>query len=292
MVLGPVLYAIFISPLFDLEDMSAFADDNYTIKWHRDIQIMITNLENSLSTIVKWLTDSGLKVNEEKTEICLFSRQDVRPVRVSVYGKSVITKPEMNVLGIVFDSKLKWGPQVSSALSKSSKALNAIRLIKQYFTQNELLQLITSNFYSILFYNSEVWHLNTLHQSLKNQLLSHSAKAIKLCTKSSDMWLMSYKNLHEMAGRATPDQLLNYKLSLQLYKTFHHRIPSQDWVSINFNYVHTSRQTHFITLKSNRLRLGMNIISNRFSTLNGRIDLNWFNLSYDSYKVKCKKTFL
>ena len=39
----------------------------------------------------------------------------------------------MNVLGIVFDSKLKWGPQVSSALSKSSKALNAIRLIKQYF---------------------------------------------------------------------------------------------------------------------------------------------------------------
>ena len=27
-VLGPVLYAIFISPIFDLEDMSAFADDN------------------------------------------------------------------------------------------------------------------------------------------------------------------------------------------------------------------------------------------------------------------------
>ena len=27
-VLGPVLYAIFISPLFDLEDLSAFADDN------------------------------------------------------------------------------------------------------------------------------------------------------------------------------------------------------------------------------------------------------------------------
>ena len=31
-VLGPVNYAIFFSPLFDLEDMSAFADDNYTIK--------------------------------------------------------------------------------------------------------------------------------------------------------------------------------------------------------------------------------------------------------------------
>ena len=29
-VLGPVLYAIFISPLFDLEDLSAFADDKYS----------------------------------------------------------------------------------------------------------------------------------------------------------------------------------------------------------------------------------------------------------------------
>ena len=39
-VLGPVNYAIFFSPLFDLEDMSAFADDNYTIKWNKDLQIM------------------------------------------------------------------------------------------------------------------------------------------------------------------------------------------------------------------------------------------------------------
>ena len=51
-----------------LEDLSAFADDNYTIKWHQNIEILIANLDNSLSTIVKWLlTDWGLKVNEEKT---------------------------------------------------------------------------------------------------------------------------------------------------------------------------------------------------------------------------------
>ena len=94
---------------------------------------------------------------------------------------------------------------------------------------------------------------------------------------------MSYKNLHEMAGRATPDQLLKYKLALQLYKTFNHQVPSQDWINININI--TSRQTHFIIQKCNRLRLGMNIISNRFSVLNGRIELKWFNLTYDSLKV-------
>ena len=34
-VLGPVLYAIYISPIFELEDMSAFADDNYTIRCNK-----------------------------------------------------------------------------------------------------------------------------------------------------------------------------------------------------------------------------------------------------------------
>ena len=34
-VLGPVLYAIFVSPMFDLEDMSSFADDNYCFNTKR-----------------------------------------------------------------------------------------------------------------------------------------------------------------------------------------------------------------------------------------------------------------
>ena len=39
---------------------------------------------------------------------------------------------------------------------KATKALNAIKLIKKNFNSDELLRLVTSNFYSILFYNSEV----------------------------------------------------------------------------------------------------------------------------------------
>ena len=48
------------------------------------------------------------------------------------------------------------------ALTRASKALNAIRLIRTHFNQQELLQLVTSNYYSVLYYNSEVWHILTL----------------------------------------------------------------------------------------------------------------------------------
>ena len=40
---------LFISPLFDLEDMSAFADDNYTIRFHKDLLIAQNQLQASIT---------------------------------------------------------------------------------------------------------------------------------------------------------------------------------------------------------------------------------------------------
>ncbi len=42
--------------------MPPFADNSYIISSHKDKEI------------IKWLKDSGLKVNESKTELCIFHR--------------------------------------------------------------------------------------------------------------------------------------------------------------------------------------------------------------------------
>ena len=34
-ILGPILYAIFISPLFDIENLTCFADDNFPLAWNK-----------------------------------------------------------------------------------------------------------------------------------------------------------------------------------------------------------------------------------------------------------------
>ena len=238
------------------------------------------------------MKDSGLKINEAKTEACVFSRTDTATINISVNGVDVRTKTEINVLGILFDSKLKWGPQVKQALQKANRALNAIKLIKNYFELAELVQLITSNFYSVLYYNSEVWNIPTLGTALQNQLLSASARALKICSRPNDLWMLSFNDLHEMAGRATPQKLRDYKSALQLYKTMDQHIPTTDWINLNLNAVVTSRQTKLIINKNNRFRVGMNAFSNRAWYLNGRIEMDWFNLSFNSYKLKCKKLFL
>ena len=50
--------------------------------------------------------------------------------------------------------------------------------------------------------------------------------------------------------------------------------------------------TKFSTRRINKLKVGMNILSNRLTIINNKINLDWLNLSVDSYKVKCKRLFM
>ena len=86
--------------------------------------------------------------------MCLLHKNDTPPITIKISEASMTSKPFMNILGITFDTKLQWAPQVNQSLKKSAPALNAIRLIKRFFNTTELVQLVTSNFYSILFYRS------------------------------------------------------------------------------------------------------------------------------------------
>ena len=75
------------------------------------------------------------------------------------------------------------GKTFSIQTNKANSALHAIKLIRKYFNQKEILNLLTSNFYAILFYNSEVWHIPTLKPDLKQILLSTYANTLKISQK-------------------------------------------------------------------------------------------------------------
>ena len=56
--------------------------------------------------------------------------------------------------------------------------------------------------------------------------------------------------------------------------------------------IYTSRQSKFITRKSNQKKVGLNALANRLSVLNNKIPLIMFNSSRDSFKIFSKKKFL
>jgi hypothetical protein len=67
LILELILYAIFVSPIFDLEFVFTFADDNYEPKITCTIPEFIKDMEKATLSVNKWLRDLGFVVNQSKT---------------------------------------------------------------------------------------------------------------------------------------------------------------------------------------------------------------------------------
>ena len=233
----------------------------------------------------------GLVVNCGKTKICIFHRYDQPTIQVRVADNIVKSKKSVNVLGVTFDSKLTWAEHISNTISKSNKALHAIRMIKFFFTRSELKILLNAHYFSTLYYNSEIWLTPFLHAGPKQQLLSASANAIRLCMKQENYYI-SFKNIHVNFGKSTPKQMALYKISLQLYKTFNSNDHGTDWLEFSNQIISSGRQTVFNIHRSNNYTIGLNMLANKFTCITNKIKLDYCNLSYSAYKHRMKIIFL
>ena len=122
---------------------------------------------------------------------------------------------------------MTWSHQISQTIQKGNKALHAIKIIKKYFTKNEITTLVTTNFYSILYFNSEIWHLPTLCPELKQMLLSSSANALKL-SQINPNYMQSFVDVHKCCKRALPEQMFLYKHAIMLHKLYNENLPESD----------------------------------------------------------------
>ena len=197
----------------------------------------------------------------------------------------------MNVLGVLFDCTLNWAHHINKVLSKASSAKYAIRMIAKFFNKKELNEIITAYYFSILYYNAEIWLLPTLPPLLKQKLLSSSANILRISINNHDR-MLSFTRIHKMANRATPEMMSKYKHALQLHKIYNDTGMGEDWIQLNFNQNFNSRLTKFITTDTSRYKIGKNRMSNRLRVINNEIELSDLNKSYNAFKMLMKKLYL
>ena len=276
-----------------LTQLTNFADDNFYLEWNADLSLLIINLEQKLEMITKWLRDSGLLVNESKTEVCLFHKNDQQKITITLQNVRIESKNEMNVLGVIFDSKLNWNSHVASAISKSRKSLFALRLLRKYFNDNEMRILLDSNFYSILYYNAVLWLTPELSSVMKQALLSISANALRSCMMSRCPEI-SFITIHTLCKKFTPSQIMSYQSSLHLYKSLNdlYESCSTEHATLLSNIVCTRRQLNFEIIRNNKNKIGMNCLSNKFYHISKLISLNNLNLNFVHFKKLMKIQFL
>jgi hypothetical protein len=146
-------------------------------------------------------------------------------------------------------------------------------------------------YYPVLYYNAEIWLTPFLHTSPRQQLLSASENAIRMCLNYPNPYI-SFLTLHSNFKKSTLDQISRYKISLLLYKTFNNLNFDSNWVDLNIQIISTSIHSTFNIHNSANFRIENNILSNKFTCIANKIKLDLLNLPYPTYKYKMRQLLL
>ena len=106
--------------------------------------------------------------------------------------------------------------------------------------------------------------------------MSALAAPLKLCTPQYEK-CMSYVTLHAINKRATPPQMLKYKLALQLYKLDNYETQTKDWITLSFNQNFNPRNTMANFGDTSNYKFGKNTLPNRLPYINNFVEYDWLN---------------
>ena len=68
--------------------------------------------------------------------------------------------------------------------------------------------------------------------------------------------------------------------------------PETEWSNLEFQHQFSLRQNRFCVAKTNKLKVGENIMVSRLSAINHQIPLDRLNLTYTTYKIRYKDKYL
>ena len=281
-ILGPVLFNYYMAPFVSTKNVLTYADDNYQLGIHKNKEAALKDLQKRVIEAEQWMSGSGLKVNVEKTELVVFHRIDTGRGQIKIGSVTIESQQSMNVLGIRFDSRLAWDLQVDSAILKSRKKLHAMRRLRKFFTEKEMIGLLTANVFSRLYYGSQVWLLPNLKERLFKKLFSHSGQILKLIDND-----LSYMSLHKKFNRSTPKIFSIYQTAINLYHV-KNNIPLGHQVEIEQITLQNRRNCRATFVRANRFKVGLNVIKNRLRSITNIIDKTWLDLPINTFKLQCK----
>ena len=111
-ILGPILFLLYLSPLFDkLDELKCvynfYADDSQFFFEVTDGQLE-PNYEEILGEIELCFTSLKLKLNKDKTDIIVFKHNLNRSfsLQVTPFGDRLIEKQRIKILGFLLDTSL------------------------------------------------------------------------------------------------------------------------------------------------------------------------------------------
>ncbi len=166
--LGPYLFAAFIGSL------AATHKDQNIIMYADDLTIVENvglNFVSCVPEVLSTISNLGLLVNAEKCGVLCIPKS--RNHSCSSKELKYKLKPHVKILGFLLNNKLTWDEQITSVVSRASKRLHVIRVLKPIVSTSELKIVYHALITSLMTYGSPVYG------QLSRKLLSRLEKLQK-----------------------------------------------------------------------------------------------------------------
>ena len=230
-VLGPLLFCVYLIPLGEIIKkhnmaLHIYADDTqlycfFDPKSPSAASQSLDMLSACIDDIRIWMTQTRLKLNDDKTEFIIISsphhHHKVKNLTLKI-GDTIITSArKCRNLGVIFDSAMNMKDHITTVCRSSFFQLRNIGAVRKYLTDEACAQLIHA------FVTSRIDYCNSLLANLpscqyaKLQKIQNVAARILTCKKKFDHITPILLELHWL-----PIPLrIHYKILLLTFKSLH-----------------------------------------------------------------------
>ena len=164
-ILGPDFWNGLYDGLLRLEMplgvlLVAYADDVAAVITERSPELAQLALNQTMRRVGRWMTDHGLQLATEKTELMFLTRrriQTILPMRVGTHETE--TKGEVKYLGVTLDTKMTFWPHIQRTARRAADRIASLSRLMANTTgpRPGKRRLLMATAHSILLYGAEIW---------------------------------------------------------------------------------------------------------------------------------------
>jgi hypothetical protein len=222
-ILGPKLFGIYCRDLQAALPSDAklitYADDSYVVNSSKTLEDLKKKTENTITNHTAFLRGIGMVVNSSKTELLLSSRSLNQESMVIEYDGTRITPTDcMKALGVYLTPNLSWDKHIDNILNRTAFLIHRTKYLARWLKKEDLLKLITSQYFSIIYYAAPVW-IGSLTSKAWTRLNAAHYRALRACLKDYKKRKRK-RDLDLEAKRATPAEWGMYSVVATVIKLY------------------------------------------------------------------------